>query len=411
VLTGEQGEGRLTRQGLEEYVSDCVIFLDHRITAQASTRRLRVVKYRGSLHGTNEYPFLIGERGIAILPITSVGLTHRAPTERCSSGIPRLDEMLGGKGLYKGSTVLVSGTAGTGKTSIAAHLARAACARGERCLYFAFEESTDQIVRNMRSVGVDLRPFLASGLLEVLPSRPTSFGLERHLVGMHKAIEDFDPHLVVVDPITNLVSAATSPEVQATMTLLIDFLKMRGTTLLLTSLTVGGTELEQSEVGISSLVDTWLLLQIVRAGGERNRTLTIVKSRGMAHSNQASEYRLGARGIELLDTYLGADGVLTGSARVAREAEDAAAQLAATEEIQQKAQERERRRNALERQVAQLREQFEADDAALARAIREAALLRDELLARRTTMAASRHAFSASVSANGAARRGKARRP
>jgi circadian clock protein KaiC len=394
VITGEKGEGTLTRQGLEEYVSDCVIFLDHRVAEQNSTRRLRVVKYRGSVHGTNEYPFLIDESGISILPVTSLGLTHKAPSERIASGIPRLDEMLGGQGYYKGSTVLVSGTAGTGKTSVAALLAKSACERGEKCLFFAFEESPSQLVRNMRSIGIRLEPFIKKGLLKVLASRPTAHGLEMHLVSMHKAANQFGPDVVVVDPITNLISVGNTPEIQSMMTRLIDFLKMRGATTFFTSLTTGGSDLEQSEVGISSLIDTWLMLQIVRSGGERNRTLTIIKSRGMAHSNQAIEYRLSDRGLHLVDTYVGAAGVLTGSARLAKEAEDEAAMVVGAEQIARKQAERERRHKALHRQIAELREEFQAQDAALDQDIQQAIRRRDSLAAERATMAKSRQAFS-----------------
>jgi circadian clock protein KaiC len=406
VVTGERGEGTLTRQGLEEYVSDCVIFLDHRVTEQTSTRRLRVVKYRGSLHGTNEYPFLIDDTGISILPVTSLGLTHKAPTRRIPTGIERLDEMLGGEGYFKGSTILVSGTAGTGKTSIAAILAQAACQRGEKCLFFAFEESTDQIVRNMRSVGIVLEPHVESGLLKVLPSRPTIHGLEMHLIAMHKAVTGFHPDIVIVDPITNLISVGTTPETASMMTRLIDFLKMRGTTTFFTSLTSGGNDLEQSEVGISSLIDTWLMLQIVRSGGERNRTLTIIKSRGMAHSNQASEYRLSNRGVKIVDTYFGAGDVVTGSARLAKEAEDAATLLAGAEEIARKQAERERRRKSLERQLVELREQFEAEDAVIKSDIQEATLRRERLSAGRMAMGESRRAF-APASKNGQSKRSK----
>ena len=394
VITGEKGEGTLTREGLEEYVSDCVIFLDHRVADQNSTRRLRVVKYRGSLHGTNEYPFLIDEGGISILPVSSLGLTHKAPSERIASGIPRLDEMLGGKGYYKGSTILVSGTAGTGKTSVAALLVQAACKRGERCLFFAFEESTAQLVRNMQSVDIQLEPYIKKGLLKVLPSRPTAHGLEMHLVSMHKAVNQFEPDVVVVDPITNLISAGNTPEIQSMMTRLIDFLKMRGTTTFFTSLTSGDSDLEQSEVGISSLIDSWLMLQIVRSGGERNRTLTIIKSRGMAHSNQAVEYRLSDDGLHLVDTYVGAAGVLTGSARLAKEAEDEATLATGAQEIARKQEERARRRKALQRQIVELREQFQVEDAALAQDIQQAVRRRDSLAAERATMAESRHAFT-----------------
>ena len=408
IVTGEKGEGTLTRQGLEEYVSDCVIFLDHRVNEQNSTRRLRVVKYRGSLHGTNEYPFLIDESGISILPVTSLGLTHKASTERMSSGIPRLDQMLGGKGYFKGSTILVSGTAGTGKTSVAALLARATCERGERCLVFAFEESTDQLVRNLHSVGIHLESYINQDLLKILPSRPSAHGLEMHLVSMHRAVVEFDPQLVVVDPITNLITVGTMPETQSMMTRLIDFLKLRGTTTFFTSLTSGGNDFEQSEAGISSLIDTWLMLQVVRWGGERNRTLTIIKSRGMAHSNQTSEYRLSDAGLELVDTYVGTAEVFTGSARLAKEAEDAAAIAAGTEEVARKQAEREQRRKALERRIVELKERFEADDAVLVQSIREAARHSEQLAAERAAMALSRQAFTSVAKAAPAPR--KARR-
>jgi circadian clock protein KaiC len=406
VITGEKGEGVLTRQGLEEYVSDCVIFLDHRVTDQTSTRRLRVVKYRGTTHGTNEYPFLIDEGGISILPVTSLGLTHPVTSERVPTGIPRLDEMLGGKGYYKGSTILISGTAGTGKTTVAATLARAACERGDRCLYFCFEESPDQLVRNMRSVGVDLQPHIKSRALDIRAARPTAHGLERHLVTMHKVVSQVRPDLVIVDPITNLVRVGTLLETQAMIVRLIDFLKMRGITTFFTSLTAGGDDLEKSEVGISSLIDTWLKLEVVQSGGERNRTVSIVKSRGMPHSNQTSEFVLGARGVRIADTYLGASGVLTGSARVAKEAEDeAAAQLIDTE-IARKQQERKRRRRQVEAQILSLRESLDGDDADLARAIQEDSRRRDRLQAEMQRMARSRHAFVG----HGAHDRSKARR-
>jgi len=256
VITGERGGGQLTRQGLEEYVSDCVILLDHRVTDQLSTRRLRVVKYRGTVHGTNEYPFLIDETGISVLPITSVGLRHSAGTERISSGIPELDRMLGGKGYYRGSSILVSGTAGAGKTSFAAHLVEAACRRGERCLYFAFEESAQQFVRNMRSIGLDLQPHIDAGLLRFEASRPTLHGLESHLVSIHKAVSEVAPQLVVIDPISTFIASGSDHEVSAMLMRLVDFLKAQGITAFFTSLTSGGTATERTEVEISSLIDT-----------------------------------------------------------------------------------------------------------------------------------------------------------
>ncbi|HEY7215631.1 MAG TPA: circadian clock protein KaiC [Thermoanaerobaculia bacterium] len=306
IVTGERGDGALTRHGLEEYVSDCVILLDHRVTDQLSTRRLRVVKYRGSVHGTNEYPFLIDERGIEVLPITSLGLAHAASTERISSGIPELDEMLGGEGYYRGSSVLVSGRAGTGKTSLSAHFVDAACRRGERCVYFAFEESASQIVRNMRSIGLDLEPWMRQGLLEIHASRPTLHGLERHLVTMYKTIRTAMPRVVVVDPVTNFVNTGSVEQVGSMLVRLIDLLKTEEITALFTSLTQGGMDLESSEIGVSSLMDTWLLVRDTEANGARSRTLNVIKSRGMAHSSQVREFSFSDRGVRLVDASRGA---------------------------------------------------------------------------------------------------------
>ncbi|HSD53839.1 MAG TPA: circadian clock protein KaiC [Burkholderiales bacterium] len=315
IVTGERGDRTLTRHGLEEYVSDCVILLDHRVDEQLSTRRLRIVKYRGSAHGTNEYPFLIDEAGFSVLPITSLGLAQAASTERVSTGVPQLDTMLGGDGVYRGSTVLVSGTAGTGKTSLAAHFAHATCGRNERCLMFAFEESPSQLMRNMRSIGLDLEPWVRKGLLRVHASRPTFTGLEMHLATMHKQVQAFRPAMVIVDPISNFVSAGSTSQAAQMLVRLLDFLKSDGVTAVFTDLTSSGSPLEATAVGISSLVDTWLLVRNVELNGERIRALDVLKSRGMAHSNQAREFVLSRHGIELRDVYTGSEGVLTGSSR------------------------------------------------------------------------------------------------
>ncbi len=363
VITGERGEGTLTRQGLEEYVSDCVILLDHRVGDQLATRRLRVVKYRGSVHGTNEYPFLIDERGIEVLPVTSLGLDHEAPTERVSSGVPGLDEMLGRKGYHRGSSILLSGRAGTGKTSMAAHFADAACRRGERCVYFAFEESRSQMVRNMRSIGVDLQPWVDQGLLLFHASRPTLHGLERHLVTLYKTIRDFAPQVVVVDPITNMLSVGGEEEVHSMLMRLIDFLKVHQITALFTSLTHSGQieQVEQTEVGVSSLMDTWLLLRSNETSGERNRTLHVLKSRGMNHSNQLREMLLSEDGIRLVDVYLGPEGALTGAARLAQEARERAAAVARQQEIERTRRDLERRREAMDARINALRLEFEGE--------------------------------------------------
>ena len=327
IVTGERGDGTLTRQGLEEYVSDCVILLDHRTREQISTRRLQIIKYRGSTHGTNEYPFLIDEHGISVLPITSLALQHKASSERISSGVERLDAMLGGKGYYRGTSVLVSGMAGTGKSSLAAHFVDAACRRGERCAYFATEESPDLIVRNMRSIGIDLGSWVKKGLLSFDATRPTFHGLEMHLLRMHKLVRETNARVVVVDPITSYISLGDTLEVKSMLSRLIDFFKAHQITAFFTSLTEGGSALEQSEVGISSLMDTWILLRHIESNGERNRGIWVLKSRGMAHSNQIREFVFTEHGIELVDVYLGAEGVLTGTARAAQEAKETAAAL------------------------------------------------------------------------------------
>jgi circadian clock protein KaiC len=304
IVTGERGQGTLTRFGLEEYVSDCVILLDHRVTEQISTRRLRVVKYRGSGHGTNEFPFLIDDNGISVIPITSAGMDHPASTERVSTGIKDLDQMFGGKGYFRGSSVLISGTAGTGKTSIAAHFAGAACERGERCLYFSFEEAQNQILRNMRSIGLDLEPWLEKRLLRIYAARPTLHGLEMHLALMHKLIADFQPRVVVVDPISNFISSGTLTEAGAMVVRLVDFLKHRGITSIFTNLTPGGDNPENTDVGISSIIDSWLLLRDSERDGERSRVIYVLKSRGMAHSKQVKVIQLTDNGIQLTDADL-----------------------------------------------------------------------------------------------------------
>jgi circadian clock protein KaiC len=362
ILTAERGEGSLTRQGLEEYVSDCVILLDHRVSDQSSIRRLRIVKYRGSTHGTNEYPFLIDEDGFSVLPVTSLGLNHSSSGKRISTGIPRLDTMLSGKGYFRGSTVLVSGTAGTGKTSIASHFVEKSCRGGDRVLFFTFEESPSQLVRNMRSIGIDLEPWVKKGLLQFHATRPTNYGLETHLTTSIKLINKFNPKVVILDPVNAFVSGENQTEVKAMLLRLVDFLKMNRITAFFTSLTSMGNSLETSDVYLSSLIDTWLLLRDIEIGGERNRGLYVLKSRGMVHSNQIREFRLTNHGVELLDVYVGADGVLTGSARLSQETRDEAEQLLHRQEVARKQIGLKRKREAVEAQVRLLHAEFEAEE-------------------------------------------------
>jgi len=318
VITAERGRENLTRHGLEEYVSDCVILLDHRVNDQIATRHLRVVKYRGALHGTNEFPFLIGQDGISVLPITSLALNHSVSTERIATGIPRLDVMLGGRGFFRGSSILLSGTSGTGKTIIAANFAEAAARRCERVLFFSFEESPNQIIRNMHSIGLRLEPLMKRDLLRIHSARPSLYGLEMHLATIFKEIISFKPHVVIVDPITSLMDLGTDAEGKGMVTRLIDYLKAGQVTSLFTSLTQGVHSQQQTETAMSSLMDAWILLQDFEGNGERNRILYVLKARGMKHSNQIREFLISDHGIDVVDAYIGASGVLTGSARVAQ---------------------------------------------------------------------------------------------
>lgn len=371
VITCERGDGTLTRYGLEEYVADCVILLDHRVQNQISTRRMRIIKYRGTSHGTNEYPFLIDERGFSVLPITSVGLTHKAPTEYVSSGVARLDTMLSGKGFYRASSILISGTAGTGKSTIAAHFVDATCRRGEKALFFAFEESQNQICRNMRSIGIDLEKHVKKGLLKFQNARPSAYGLEVHLALIHKLITEYKPSIVIVDPITNFLAVGDTIETKSMLTRLIDFLKLQQITAMFTSLTSPDSALEDSQVDVSSLMDTWVLVKNIENNGERNRGIYILKSRGMAHSNQVREFLLTNNGIELVDAYVGLDGVLMGSARSSQVARETAAQVERRFAIEQRQRELKRKQELYEAQLVALKGQYETERDAILRELEE----------------------------------------
>ena len=360
VITGEKGDSSLTRQGLEEYVSDCVILLDHRVNNQISTRILRIIKYRGSLHGTNEYPFLIDKDGISLMPVTSLKMNNAVSNARVSSGIPQLDNMLGGKGFFRGSSTLISGTAGTGKTSFAAYFADAACRRREKCLYLAFEESPQQIVRNMKSIGIDLSGHLENGLLQIRAARPTTYGLEMHLVAIHKMIRQFKPRTVILDPITNLITIGDMSEVKSILIRLIDFLQSEEITVMFTALTYNSDFTLQTDEGVSSLVDTWILVRDIETNGERNRGMYVMKSRGMSHSNQVREFVIKDSGIDVLDVIVGPEGVLIGSARDAKQLNEATQTELSNYSRSRKDREIERKRKVLEAKISSLKEEFES---------------------------------------------------
>lgn len=388
VITGERGERTLTRHGLEEYVSDCVILLDHRVQNDAVTRRLRVLKYRGSTHGTNEYPFLIDERGISVLPVTSLGLSHDASRERISTGISELDEMFNGGGYFRGSSVLVTGTAGTGKTSMGAHFVEAACRRGESAMFFSFEESPEQIMRNMRSIGIDLAPWVKKGLLHIDATRPSAFGLEMHLVRMHHLLARHKPKVVVIDPISGLLPGGSEHDVTALVLRIVDFLKQQRATGFFTALSAED-DLQSTSLSISSLVDTWLLVRNIEVSGERNRVLYVLKSRGMAHSNQIREFLLTANGVRLRPVYLGSGGVLTGSARVAREAEERREELRKQQECRHRQLAVQAKLRSLEAKLAALQAEKEVTEKELSAVVSEG----DE---RETAVLSDRYAISRS---------------
>ena len=388
IITAERGEGQLTRYGIEEYISDCVILLDNRVEEQVTTRRLRVVKYRGSSHGTNEYPFLIDEHGISVLPITSAELSHRISHESVSSGVADLDAMLSVRGYFRGSSILISGLAGTGKSTFASAFVNAACERGERCLFFAFEESPDQIVRNMASVGLKLDAHVASGLLAFQAARPSLYGFEMHLARMNRDIEEFAPQVIVVDPI----SAFRGPsfEIHATLVRLADICKSKGITALFTSLSSSGEQMTESERSVSSLMDTWISLKDVEANGERNRVLYLLKSRGMNHSKQLREYQLTDQGIHMIDAYLGPDGVLTGTARIAQEAREREAMLLRRQTTERRQRELARKRAAIDRQIAEMRATLETEEREVATLIEQEEARELAHGSERTEMAAMR---------------------
>ncbi|WP_251047023.1 circadian clock protein KaiC [Hymenobacter sp. ISL-91] len=393
VITAERGEGTLTRQGLEEYVSDCVILLDNRVIDQITTRRLRIVKYRGSTHGTNEYPYIITEEGLSVLPVTSLKLEHNVSDEVVSTGVADLDAMFRRGGLYQGSSSLVTGTAGTAKTTLAASFALEACRRGERCLFFVFEESPAQLLRNMATVGLDLQPFIDSGQLRIEASRPTLNGLERHLVTIHRLIGQFKPQTVIIDPISNLVSVGSHSEVSSMLTRLVDFLKVQGINALFTALVSGNRgQQEMTDEGISSLVDTWIHVRDLEGVGERNRGISILKARGMAHSNQVREFVIGEQGIRLLDVLVGPTGIITGASRLAQHIQEQARQLAAAQEAERRDRDLERKRRVLEATIANLRTEFESVEEELRR-------VNSEEQQRHDTLAEERRQLGHSISA------------
>lgn len=403
VITAETGDGTITRNGIEEYVADCVILLDHRVEEQSSIRRLRVLKYRGTMHGTNEYPFLIGQTGLSVLPLSSLKLEHKAPTERVSTGVSRLDTMLEGKGFYRGTSILISGVAGTGKSSLAAHFVRAACERGERALYMASEQSTHEVIRNMRSIGIDLEPWVKRDLLRFYAARPGTFGLEKHLVTIHDLTAEFNPKVVVIDPITNFGSVGSYSEVKSMVTRLIDMFKSRGITAMFTSLTSGDSAPELSEVGVSSQMDTWLLLRNLESNGERNRGLYVLKSRGMAHSNQIREFLLTDHGVQLRDVYVGPSGLLTGSARAAQEARERAEAVERKRQEQRKAFELQQKRQRLEAEIAKMRADFKLLEQSSSRDSHELEWQEQQIVHNRKEMGRIRKADAVPAYGNGRA--------
>jgi len=393
LITGEKGEGRLTRHGLEEYVSDCVISLEHSLNKGIATRRLRVVKYRGSRHGTNEYPFFIDKDGFSLMPITDLEMNYDISSEKLSTGISRLDTMFGGEGIYRGSSILISGTAGTGKSTLAMTFAKASCQRGEPCLFISFEEAPNQIIRNMHSVGFKLDKFLKKELLHFYSTRPTMMGLEEHLYMLQSLIEKNGPQMVIVDPITNLLSISSDLEVKWMFTRLIDYIKRKNITIVMTDLTEQDNFYrESSTVGISSLIDTWIFLRDMENGGEKNKGLYILKARGLNHSNQIREFRITSGGINLLDVYTGPGGVLTGSARIAQMVNDKLEELKRNQQIESKQKQLELMRKHMELKIAEIKAEFAKQETELQQLIEQERVKQQMVEAAKKEMAKSRRA-------------------
>ena len=388
IITGERGEGTLTRLGLEEYISDCVILLDNRVQDQVTTRRLRVVKFRGSAHGTNEYPFLLDDQGITVVPLSSAGLRHRVSDEVVATGIAGLDAMLGPGGIYRGSSVLISGVPGSGKTILGASFAAAACERGERSIFFSFEESAEQLIRNVGSAGIGLQRHVDAGLLRFETKRPASFGFEMHLAHMQRELDRFQPSAVIVDPVTSF--RGPDSEVHALLLRMLDILKTRGITTVFTSLTSSDERVAQGDLGLTSLMDTWIFLVDIESNGERNRGIYTLKSRGMNHSNQIREYLLTGEGVKFVDAYLGVTGVLTGSARLAKDAQERVEAQQQRDEAARRRREIANRRAATERQIAELHAEIDTQDAEAARLVAEEERYETVLETDRVAMGASR---------------------
>ena len=388
IITGERGEGTLTRLGLEEYISDCVILLDNRVQDQVTTRRLRVVKFRGSAHGTNEYPFLLDDQGITVVPLSSAGLRHRVSDEVVSTGVAGLDAMLGPGGIYRGSSVLISGVPGSGKTILGASFAAAACERGERCIFFSFEESAEQLIRNVGSAGIELQRHVDAGLLRFETKRPASFGFEMHLAHMQRELDRFQPSAVIVDPVTSF--RGPDSEVHALLLRMLDILKTRGITTVFTSLTSSDERVAQGDLGLTSLMDTWIFLVDIESNGERNRGIYTLKSRGMSHSNQIREYLLTGEGVKFVDAYLGATGVLTGSARLAKDAQERVEAQQQRDEAARRRREIANRRAATERQIAELHAEIDAQDAESLRLVAQEERYETVIETDRAAMGASR---------------------
>ncbi len=409
IVTGERGQGTLTRFGLEEYISDCVILLDNRVSNEMATRRLRILKYRGSSHGSNEYPFIVDRFGMSILPISSLRLEHEAPSERVSTGIHGLDDMLSGEGYYRDSSILFTGAAGTGKTSLACAFIEAGCRRGERCIYFASEESPRQITRNMRSIGIDLEPWTKKGLLRFEAARVSSESLEAHLLGVQRLVTELQPSLVVVDALSDLLDMGSPLEVKWMSARLVDFLKSQHVTSVFTSLVTGEANEGMSGVGISSTMDCWLHMENVKNNLERNRSLNVLKSRGMKHSNQAREFLITDKGLDLVNIYVSSAGGLMGSARLAQEAADRASQSQRRHEIEDKRQALKGRRESMEAKIAAMRAEFRAEALEVKRAMKEAEQREADLVKDSEAMAQKRGGGSKSQG-RAAARRAKEER-
>ena len=371
-ITGERGHDSWSKMGFEEYLADGLMHLDNRTDGNYQTREIQVVKCRGINHYTGKSPFIINSEGMSIRPLITADFDYKVLKSRVSTGIADIDNMLGGKGLYRGSTVYITGPSGAGKTSISSSFANGACSRGERALFLAFEESSDQIIRNMKSIGLSLDKWVNEKLLYFYTARATTNSLEGHLDNIMTMVREVEPTCVVLDPISAFRPIANENETKLMLIRLNDYLRARKITTVFTALSSDGEYSEHADVQLSSIADTWIVVRIMDYKGERNNVMQLMKSRGMSHSRQMKEMYFTGNGLKLQNVYQGPEGVLTGAARIGQEKYEKLKEARNVIEIDKNRKKIERKKSLLEASIEALKHEYEEELEALHAAIEEA---------------------------------------